>query len=62
VLLAPLCIESTPKLGQYQRLIDRQIVQPRDIAAERRLVMQIDVEAEKIGEIDVRYSVEGKLA
>src|SRR5207248_1911575 len=40
------------ELGQYQRLVDREIVQPGDVAAERGLLVQIYVEAEEIGEID----------
>jgi hypothetical protein len=39
------------EFGQYQRLVDRQVVQPGDIAAEGILVVQIDVEAQEIGEI-----------
>src|SRR5579884_3285846 len=40
------------ELGQHQRLVHREVVEPRDVAAERALVVQVDVEAEKIGEVD----------
>src|ERR1700757_2165324 len=41
-----------PELGQYQRLIDSEVVQPCDISPECRLVMKIDVETNEIGELD----------
>ncbi len=40
------------EFGQHQRPVDGEVVQPRDIAAKRGLIVEIDVEAEKIGEID----------
>ena len=40
------------ELGQHQRPIDGKVLQPGEIAAERALVVQIDVEAEEVGEVD----------
>ena len=40
------------EFGQYQRSVDREIVQPRNVAPERGLIMQVDVETHKIGKID----------
>src|SRR6185437_12285718 len=40
------------ELGENERAIDGEVVQPRDVAAKGVLVMQIDVEAEEIGEVD----------
>ena len=49
------------ELGQDERLVDREIVQPRDIATERRLLVQVDVEAEEIREIDGQIFGRGKI-
>src|SRR6266403_5451326 len=40
------------EFGQHERLVERDIVQPRDVSSESRLVVQINVEANEIGEID----------
>ncbi len=40
------------ELGQHQRPVDGEVVQPRHVFAEGMLVMEIDVEAEEVGEID----------
>ena len=40
------------ELGQHQRLVEGKIVEAGDVPAERGFVVQIDVEAQKIGEID----------
>ena len=40
------------EFGQDQRLIEGDIVQPRDISAEGGLVVQVDVETDEVGEID----------
>ena len=50
--LLPLAEGIDAEFGQDQRLVDRDVVQPRDISAERGLVVQIDVEADEIGEVD----------
>ena len=40
------------EFGQHQRLVEGDIVQPRDVSAEGGLVVQIDVEADEISEVD----------
>ena len=52
LLLLALAERIDAELGQHQRLVDGDIVQPRDVSAEGGLVVQIDVEADEIGEID----------
>jgi hypothetical protein len=52
LLLLPQTQRINAEFGQDQRLIDREIVQPRYVSAERRLVVEIDVEANKVGEVD----------
>jgi hypothetical protein len=49
------------ELRQHQRAVDREIVEAREIAAERPLLMQIDVEAEEIGEVDGQILGRGKV-
>ena len=52
LLLLALMQRIDAELGQHQRPVDGEVVQPPDIARERPLVVQIDVEADEIGEID----------
>ena len=40
------------ELGQHQRPVDGEVVQAGDIAAKRGLVVQVDVEADEIREVD----------
>src|SRR5258706_16254009 len=40
------------ELGQDQRLVDGEVVQSRYVATKCSFIMEIDVEAEKIGEVD----------
>src|SRR5262249_7059084 len=40
------------ELGQYQRLVEGDIVQSGDISTECGLVVQVDVEADEIGKVD----------
>src|SRR5580700_11445080 len=40
------------EFGQDQRLVEGDVVQPRDVSAEGGLVVEIDVEAYEVGEID----------
>src|SRR5205807_8555491 len=40
------------EFGQHERLVEGDIVQPRDVSAKSGLVVQVDVEADEIGEID----------
>src|SRR5207237_6798453 len=40
------------ELGQHQRLVDSEIMQTGDVAAERRFIVQVDVETKEISEID----------
>ena len=49
------------ELGQHQRLVDSQIVQPGDVAAKRGLVVEVDVEAQEIGEIDRQIFGRGEI-
>src|SRR5262249_19274153 len=50
--LPPLTVGVHAKFRQDQWLVDRDVVQPRNVAAEGGLVMQIDIEADEIREID----------
>ena len=40
------------EFGQHQRPIDCKIVQSRNVPPERCLIVEIDVEADKVGEVD----------
>ena len=52
LLLLALAERIDAEFGQHQRLVDGDIVQPGDVPAEGGLIVQIDVEADEIGEID----------
>src|SRR5205085_8803449 len=52
LFLLPLAERIDAEFGQHQRLVERDIVEPRNVSAEGGLVVQIDVEADEIGEID----------
>src|SRR5204863_3076368 len=41
------------ELGEHQRLVLGEILQPREVAAKRTLLVQIDVEADEIDAVDV---------
>src|SRR4029077_10137598 len=40
------------EFGQHQRLINREVVQPRDVPAKCGLLVKIDVEASEVSEIN----------